>query len=157
MKRLTLLAAAVLYCAFASAQGWPTKPVRLICPYPGGPVDLSSRVVAQKLQEALGQPVVVELRPGAGGVIAAEAVAKAAPDGYTLLMGAIATHAINPSLMPNLPYDAMRKPALIGLVKNTIGSPRDSSIARRRFSSIRGPRMKPSSKGAGSHSSLTKM
>ena len=116
MKRLTLLAAAVLYCAFASAQGWPTKTVRLICPYPGGPVDLSSRVVAQKLQEALGQPVVVELRPGAGGVIAAEAVAKAAPDGYTLLMGAIATHAINPSLMPNLPYDAIRDFRHIALV-----------------------------------------
>ena len=116
MKRLTLLAAAVLYCAFASAQGWPTKTVRIICPYPGGPVDLSSRVVAQKLQEALGQPVVVELRPGAGGVIAAEAVAKAAPDGYTLLMGAIATHAINPSLMPNLPYDAIRDFRHIALV-----------------------------------------
>lgn len=92
----------------ALAQAWPAKPVRLIVPYPGGPVDLSARVIAQKLQDQIGQPVVVELRPGAGGVIAAEAVAKSAPDGYTFLMGAIATHAINPSLMPSIPYDPMR-------------------------------------------------
>ena len=116
MKRVTFVAAAVFYCAVAFAQGWPSRPVRIICPYPGGPVDLSSRVVAQKLQEALGQPVIVELRPGAGGVIAAESVAKAVPDGYTLLMGAIATHAINPSLMPNLPYDAIRDFRHIALV-----------------------------------------
>jgi tripartite-type tricarboxylate transporter receptor subunit TctC len=116
MKRLLVLAALAAHCAIASAQGWPTRPVRIICPYPGGPVDLSSRVIAQKLQEALGQPVIVELRPGAGGVIAAESVAKAVPDGYTLLMGAIATHAINPSLMRSLPYDAIRDFRHISLV-----------------------------------------
>ena len=116
MKRLIAFVAAALYCALACAQSWPSKPVRIICPYPGGPVDLSSRVIAQKLQEALGQPVVVELKPGAGGVIAAEYVAKAAPDGYTLLMGAIATHAINPSLMPNLPYDPIRDFRHIALI-----------------------------------------
>ena len=108
MKRLIVFLAGALYCVLACAQVWPSKPVRIICPYPGGPVDLSSRVVAQKLQEALGQPVVVELRPGAGGVIAAEAVAKATPDGYTLLMGAIATHAINPWLFAKMPFDASR-------------------------------------------------
>ncbi len=104
------IVAAVLAAAagVATAQAWPSKPVRLVVPYPGGPVDLSARVIANKLQEQLGQPVVVELRPGAGGVIAAEGVAKSAPDGYTFLMGAIATHAINPSLMPSIPYDPMR-------------------------------------------------
>lgn len=110
------LATLLALCQAAWAQSWPSKPIRLICPYPGGPVELSSRIVAQKLQEALGQPVVVENRPGAGGVIGADSVAKSAPDGYTLLMGAIATHAINPSLMPSLPYDAMRDFRHIALV-----------------------------------------
>ena len=74
----------------------------------GGPVDLSARLIAPKLQQALGQPVVVENKPGAGGNIAADFVAKSAPDGYTLVMGAIATHAINPALYKNLPYDPVR-------------------------------------------------
>ena len=108
MRKLLLSIVLLSAAQTALAQAWPARPIRLICPYPGGPVELSSRIVAQKLQEALGQPVVVENRPGAGGVIGADYVAKAAPDGYTLLMGAIATHAINPSLMPSLPYDAMR-------------------------------------------------
>ncbi len=118
MRALRMLAAAASAAVVlsAGAQAWPTKPVRLVVPYPGGPVDLSSRVVAAKLQESLGQPVVVELKPGAGGVIAADAVAKSAPDGYTFLMGAIATHAINPSLMPSLPYDPMRDFRHVALV-----------------------------------------
>jgi tripartite-type tricarboxylate transporter receptor subunit TctC len=103
-----LAAAAVVLPGPAGAQAWPAKPLRLVVPYPGGPVDLSSRLIAAKLQESLGQPVVVDLRPGAGGVIAAEAVAKSAPDGYTLLTGAIATHAINPALMASVPYDPMK-------------------------------------------------
>jgi tripartite-type tricarboxylate transporter receptor subunit TctC len=74
----------------------------------GGPVDLSARLIAPKLQQALGQPVVVENKPGAGGNIGADFVAKSAPDGYTLVMGAIATHAINPSLYPRFPYDPVR-------------------------------------------------
>jgi len=78
-------------------------------PYaPGGPVDLSARLIAPKLQAALGQPLVVENKPGAGGNIGAEFVARSAPDGYTLVMGAIATHAINPALYPRLPYDPIR-------------------------------------------------
>ncbi len=116
MKRILVLLALLAGAAGAGAQSWPSKPVRLICPYPGGPVDISSRVIAQKLQEALGQPVVVELKPGAGGVIAADYVAKSAPDGYTLLMGAIATHAINPALMPSLPYDPIRDFRHVALV-----------------------------------------
>jgi tripartite-type tricarboxylate transporter receptor subunit TctC len=81
----------------------------LVVPYaPGGPVDLSARLIAPKLQQALGQPVVVENKPGAGGNIGADFVAKSAPDGHTLVMGAIATHAINPALYTKLPYDPVR-------------------------------------------------
>jgi tripartite-type tricarboxylate transporter receptor subunit TctC len=93
----------------AFGQAWPSRPIHLIVPYAaGGPVDLSARLVAPKLQEALGQPVVVENKTGAGGNIGADFVAKSAPDGYTLVMGAIATHAINPALYPKLPYDPVR-------------------------------------------------
>jgi tripartite-type tricarboxylate transporter receptor subunit TctC len=79
-------------------------------------VDLSARLLAPKLQQALGQPVLVENRPGAGGNIGADAVAKSAPDGQTLLMGAIATHAINPALYPNFPYDPVRDFRHVALV-----------------------------------------
>jgi len=80
-----------------------------VVPYAaGGPVDLSARLIAPKLQQALGQPVIVENKVGAGGNIGADAVAKSAPDGYSLVIGAIATHAINPALYKNLPYDPVR-------------------------------------------------
>ncbi|HET7671873.1 MAG TPA: tripartite tricarboxylate transporter substrate binding protein [Burkholderiales bacterium] len=110
MRWLTLAAAALAAApAGLAAQGWPARPVHLIVPYaPGGPVDLSARLIAPKLQQALGQPVVVENKPGAGGNIGADYVAKSAPDGYTLVVGAIATHAINPALYPKLPYDPVR-------------------------------------------------
>ena len=102
---LLLLAAA----GNALAQSWPARPIRLIAPYAaGGPIDISARLLAPKLQEALGQPVVVENRPGAGGNIGADFVAKSAPDGYALVIGAIATHAINPWLFAGLPYDPIR-------------------------------------------------
>jgi len=103
---------AALLCAAALpafGQAWPAKPVRIVVPYPpGGPVDISARLLAPKLQQALGQPFLVENKPGAGGNIGADFVAKSAPDGYTLGMGAIATHAINPALMANVPYDPIR-------------------------------------------------
>ena len=100
---------ALLMASVAHAQGWPAKPIRLIAPYAaGGPIDISARLIAPKLQEALGQPVIVENRPGAGGNIGADFVAKSAPDGYTLVIGAIATHAINPWLFASLPYDPLR-------------------------------------------------
>jgi len=80
-----------------------------VVPYAaGGPVDLSARLIAPKLQQALGQPVIVENRVGAGGNIGADAIAKSAPDGYSLVIGAIATHAINPALYKNVPYDPVR-------------------------------------------------
>ena len=103
---------AALLCAAALpafGQAWPAKPVRIVVPYPpGGPVDISARLLAPKLQQALGQPFLVENKPGAGGNIGADFVAKSAPDGYTIGMGAIATHAINPALMANVPYDPIR-------------------------------------------------
>jgi tripartite-type tricarboxylate transporter receptor subunit TctC len=117
--RLVVVAAlaAVAHFPFgALGQAWPSRPIHLIVPYAaGGPVDLSARLVAPKLQDALGQPVVVENKTGAGGNIGADWVAKSAPDGYTLVMGAIATHAINPALYPKMPYDHVKDFAPITL------------------------------------------
>lgn len=103
-----LLAAALCAgTAPVAAQEWPNRPIRFVVPYPpGGPLDQVARALAEKLREPLGQPMVVENRPGAGGNIGADLVAKAAPDGYAIVMGAVATHAINPYLYAKMPYDA---------------------------------------------------
>lgn len=91
------------------AQPYPNKTVRMIVPFPaGGATDLFARVVSQKLGEKLGNSVVVENRPGAGGTIGSDLVAKALPDGYTLLLATSSTHSIGPSLNPRMPYDAVR-------------------------------------------------
>ena len=91
------------------AQAWPTKPVRIIAPFaPGGSADTLGRIVAQKLTESLKENFVVENRPGAGGVIGSEAVAKAAPDGYTLVVSGVASHAVAPALPRGTPYDPVR-------------------------------------------------
>ena len=109
MGRLLVLALLAAAANIAAAQGWPTKPLRLVAPYAaGGPIDISARLLAAKLQESLGQPVVVENRPGAGGNIGVDLIAKGPADGNSLVMSAIATLAINPSLYPNLPYDPLR-------------------------------------------------
>jgi tripartite-type tricarboxylate transporter receptor subunit TctC len=93
----------------AHAQAYPAKPVRLLVGFPaGGPTDIVSRILAPKLSEGLGQPIVVENRAGAGGVIATEQAAKSAPDGYTLLMGTIGGIAVAMSLNPNRGYDTLR-------------------------------------------------
>ena len=101
---LTLALAALAAPAFAQA----TKPIRLIVPYPpGGPLDIVARALAQQVKDTLGT-VVVENKPGAGGNLGAELDAKAAPDGATIVMGAVATHAINPWLYAKIPYDPIR-------------------------------------------------
>ena len=92
-----------------SASGYPTKPIRLVVPFtPGGSTDVLARAIGQELTKAWGQSVVVENVPVAGGAIGADKVAKAAPDGYTLLMGHIGTLAVNPSLYPRLPYNPVK-------------------------------------------------
>jgi tripartite-type tricarboxylate transporter receptor subunit TctC len=101
----------------AQAQPYPSKPIRVIVGFaPGGGADIAARLVGQKLSEALGQPVVIENRPGAGGTLGNALAAKAAPDGYTLLMTASGPHAIAPSLYANLQYDVQRDFAPITLV-----------------------------------------
>jgi tripartite-type tricarboxylate transporter receptor subunit TctC len=93
----------------ATGQSYPSRPIRLVVPFPAaGTTDLLARAMAQKLSEALGQQVVVDNHPGAGGNIGADLVAKSAPDGYTLLMGTVGTHAINVSLYARMPYDAVK-------------------------------------------------
>jgi tripartite-type tricarboxylate transporter receptor subunit TctC len=105
-------AGAVISIDVVSAQpspAWPSKPIRLIVPFaPGGNVDLTARLVAPAMQETLGQPVVVENRTGAGGMIGSELVAKAPPDGYLLLTGSNSTFSVAPALYPNAPYNPVR-------------------------------------------------
>jgi tripartite-type tricarboxylate transporter receptor subunit TctC len=109
LKRVLLFLALAAGAGLAFAQTWPSKPLRLVAPYAaGGPIDISARLLAAKLQESLGQPVVVENRPGAGGNIGVDLIAKGPADGYNLVMSAIATLAINPSLYPGLPYDPLK-------------------------------------------------
>ena len=112
------IAVGLMLAGAASAQsGYPNKPIRLVVPFPaGGPVDVTSRALAQKLSEQLGQQVIVDNRPGAGGNIGMDAVAKSPADGYTLGMGALSTHAVNPALFSKMPYDAVRDFAPISLV-----------------------------------------
>jgi tripartite-type tricarboxylate transporter receptor subunit TctC len=103
--------------ASALAQSFPAKPIRLIAPFSaGGALDLIARAVGQKLSDALGRPVIVDNRAGASGAIGSEVVAKSAPDGYTLLLGATTTHGINPALNSRLPYDPVRDFTPISLV-----------------------------------------
>jgi tripartite-type tricarboxylate transporter receptor subunit TctC len=98
-----------LSSATAAAQSYPTKPIRMVVPYPpGGTTDIVARPVAKGLQEALGQPVIVENRPGAGGNIGMDLVAKAAPDGHTIAVSSVATLAIGASLYSHLPYDVLK-------------------------------------------------
>jgi tripartite-type tricarboxylate transporter receptor subunit TctC len=109
MKRMAIAAVALLAAAHASAQTYPAKPIRIVVPFPpGGAVDFYARVVQPPLSEMLGQPVVIDNKTGASGMIGAESVAKAAPDGYTLLLGNIASLAINVGIYPKMPYDPVK-------------------------------------------------
>ncbi len=106
---LIVCACALLTAQPVQAQGWPTKPLRFISPFaPGGGADITSRIIAQKLAESLGQQVLVDNRGGAGGMIGVDMGAKAPPDGYTMVLGTIGPIAINPSLYSKMPYDPVR-------------------------------------------------
>ena len=98
------------------SQAYPSRPIRLIVPYPpGGAVDPVARIIAQKLSEAWGQPVVVDNKPGAGTIIGTEIVAKAAPDGYTVIL-ATTSHVMNPAMYGKLPYDPVKDFTPLSLV-----------------------------------------
>jgi tripartite-type tricarboxylate transporter receptor subunit TctC len=118
LRALAALALGATFAAFG--QGYPAKPIHFVVPYPaGGPLDTVARLLGQKVSESVKQPVVVENKPGAGGNIGADSVAKSPPDGYAILMGAVATHAINPTLYANMPYDAVKDFAPITQVAST--------------------------------------
>lgn len=104
------------YCPLSAAQHYPNRAIRMVVPFaPGGSTDTLARIVGQQLSENLGQPVIIDNRPAAGGMTGSDLVAKAQPDGYTLLIGSIATMVIAGAMHPKLPYDAMRDFEHIGL------------------------------------------
>jgi tripartite-type tricarboxylate transporter receptor subunit TctC len=118
VRYLAGVAALLCFVSVAQAQtAYPARPIRFIVPFtPGGSGDIFARPVAQKMSESMGQQVVVENRPGSGGVIGTEAAAKAPPDGYTMMMGLTANVAVNPALYPKLPYDPLRDFAPVTLI-----------------------------------------
>ena len=124
LKKFLVVIACVLVAGNAFAQAYPSKPVRMIVGFPpGGGTDVVARVISQKLTEWWGQAVTVENRAGATGTIGADAVAKSAPDGYTLIMGHVNSHAIAPNLFARLPYDPIKDfaaAAYVGYVPNVL-------------------------------------
>ena len=117
MVRSLAAVAALLVSFAAAAQSYPSKPVRIFVTIgPGAAADVLTRMVGEKLAPRLGQPIVIENRAGAGGNIAADAVAKSAPDGYTLLLGGVSTHAVNPHLRKLAPYDGINDFTSLGLI-----------------------------------------
>ena len=111
MKRIALAIgfAAFAFCTASFAQTWPVKPIKWIVPFaPGGTTDILARTIGEKLTVALGQPVIIENKPGAGGGVGADFTAKSPPDGYTIMGGTISTHAINASLYKTLPYEPVK-------------------------------------------------
>src|SRR3954466_6647233 len=112
-----LLPAAFMLATGAAAQDYPSRPIRFIVPFPpGGGNDTMARTIGNKLAAALGQQFVVDNRPGAGGIIGAETAAHAAPDGYTLFLGGVSSHGINPNLNPKLGYDPVKNFAPVSLI-----------------------------------------
>ena len=105
---ISISACLLAACAAAQAQAWPAKPIRWVVPYGPGSTDILARVIAPKVGMALGQQIVVENRPGAGGSVGSEQVARGPADGYTLLLGTAASHAVNPALYSKVGYDAVR-------------------------------------------------
>ena len=120
VSRAAVAAASFAIAASAVAQSYPHKPIKLIVPFPpAGSTDISARALAGKLGERLGQPVIIENKPGAGGNIGTDVAAKAAPDGYTLVVGTVGTHAINQSLYSKMPYDNIRDFVPVVLLSTT--------------------------------------
>jgi tripartite-type tricarboxylate transporter receptor subunit TctC len=120
MKKITLAVVSALFSTCVTAQTWPAKPIRVMVPFPpGGSTDIVARIMAQKLEKPLGQPLVVENRGGAGGTIGAAVGAKAAPDGYFLTFGSTSTHVVAPSVYQKLEYDPVKDFAPISLVAVT--------------------------------------
>jgi tripartite-type tricarboxylate transporter receptor subunit TctC len=108
MKRIVTLLAAATLASGVSAQSWPTRPVKMVVPFTAGSVtDIIARTVADSMSKSLGQPVIIENKPGAGGTIGAAQVAKSEPDGYTVLIHS-SGHALNPAIYPSLPYDTIK-------------------------------------------------
>jgi tripartite-type tricarboxylate transporter receptor subunit TctC len=117
VNRFVVAAIAAFLSFSAAAQSYPSKPIRLIVPFAaGGGNDNVARLVGKRLADGLGQPVLVDNRPGAGGVVGAELAAKSAPDGYTLFLGGVGSHAINPNLHEKLPYDPIKDFAPVALL-----------------------------------------
>jgi tripartite-type tricarboxylate transporter receptor subunit TctC len=139
MYRLCAISIAALATALATplvnAQAWPAKPVKYVVPFsPGGVSDGVARLIAQHLSEKLGQPVVIDNKPGVSGIVGTQAVARAPADGYTLVGGTITTHAVNPFFNKNLGYEPVKDfvpLSLIGMVSNVLVVPGDS-----RFNSV---------------------
>jgi tripartite-type tricarboxylate transporter receptor subunit TctC len=117
VRRIGIAAAFALLAGTAGAQDYPSRPVTLIVPYTaGGGNDVMARIVAEKMSRTLGQQIVIENKGGAGGSIATRQIAKSAPDGYTLGLGGTGTHAINPTLYPNVGYDPRKDFSPVGLI-----------------------------------------
>ena len=151
----------------ALAQAWPTQPIRLIVPFaPGGTTDLIARLVAIPLQERLGQPVIIENRPGAGATVGSLMAAQAAPDGHTLVLSNIASHGISPTLYPNMRYDAVRDFTHVALLtlnpsvfvaNPRVGIATMADFARIHLGSPRGLDMASSGAGSSNHLLIVRM
>jgi tripartite-type tricarboxylate transporter receptor subunit TctC len=114
---LCTAAALAAFSATAYAQSYPSKPIRMVVPFAaGGPTDVYARSVGQELSRILGQPVIVDNKPGAGGNLGADFVAKSAPDGYNIVLGAVGAFAVNMTLYPKMPYDVLRDFAPVSLI-----------------------------------------
>jgi tripartite-type tricarboxylate transporter receptor subunit TctC len=117
MNRFLVAALAVLLTHAAQAQSWPTKPIRLVVPFaPGGSSSIVARSVAAEMEKSLGQPIIIDNKPGGAGNVAMQDVARADPDGYTLIIGHIGTLAVNPFMFESLPFDTNRDFAAVSLL-----------------------------------------